>query len=93
MDGVSVGKSADYAEEFARRLLEVEEKEPEFKRRRNIADDMFHGNYNLLDEGFTFEEMFDIFDEHLGERYDGGIVFSFGDTIASTKSRKRFSLW
>ena len=93
MDGVSVGKGANYVEVFAQRLKDIAEEKPEFIRRRNIADDMFYGNCDLLEEGFTFEEMIDIFDEHLGERCDCGVVYGIGETLTGMRSRKRFQIW
>lgn len=93
MERNSVGKGASFHGELAQRLIAAAEEDAEYVRQRSIADDMFYGNQELLEEGkTTFDEMFAVLKEHFGTSFECGRIFDFGETIIGMRSRRAFFL-
>lgn len=86
---ISNGNGANIVEVFAQRLTEAADKEPERLRRGAIMTDMFRGHARLLEDDFSFEEMFNAFCERISERGIGGKVRSFADMLKSIRGRAR----
>lgn len=87
--GETVGNCANVAEAFARQLEVAAKKEPERKRRQEILSQMFAGDTVLLEEGYSFDDMFHAFDEHIADCEIRGMVRLLSDNIKSVRGRKR----
>lgn len=83
------GNGANVVEIFAQRLVEAADKDQERLRRADIVTDMFRGHARLLEQDFSFEEMFDAFNERIFERGIGGVVRDFVDTLKGIRGRAR----
>ena len=86
---MTIGSCASVVEAFARQLDLAAEKEPERKRRQGILNQMFDGDTVLLEEGYSFDDMFRALDEHVSERGVGGMVCRMSENLVSIRGRKR----
>ena len=85
----AIGNCANVVEAFARQLDLAAEKEPERKRRQGILSQMFDGDTVLLEEGYSFDDMFRALDEHITDRGIGGMVHRMSENLVSLRGRKR----
>ncbi len=85
----TIGSYASAIESLAHQLIAIADSEKERKQRKTILGEMFAGNSALLEEGYSFEEMFRAFDEHIVDKRISGIVLRMSDNVKHFRGRKR----
>lgn len=85
----NIGSYANAIEMLGHQLIGAGDSGEGRERRKTVLGEMFAGNSALLEEGYSFEEMFNALDEHIVEQRIGGIVFRISDNVKHFRGRKR----